>query len=217
MRSSLARRAPRLPQLDTDSLISTDVLIGGEIDLYQSTLTGDHSSGVGGGEVTQSVITDADLSRTRFDPLALVDVRIHHCDLAGAVWEGMTARRVEITDCRAVGWRTIVDFAEDMVIEGCRFEHGGMHLNRSRGGVVFRGCTFAGTALRGDMSGVVFDNCDLAGAEFSATAARGCDLRTSRLDGARGLPSLSGAVLSATQVLEIADLLATELGFHIDR
>jgi uncharacterized protein YjbI with pentapeptide repeats len=186
-----------------------------ELDVYQALVTGSHAGVTGGGEITESLFDGADLSGTQFEPLSLVNSAFRRGDLSNAVWAAVTARRAEVVSCRAVGWRVYLDLAEDLLIEDCRWEIGSLHLARSRGPVVFRNCTFEGTTIRGDLSSTVFDNCSLAGAEFGASQASGCDLRTSRLDGASGLATLRGAEITAAQAVELAGVLAAELGFRV--
>jgi uncharacterized protein YjbI with pentapeptide repeats len=207
---------PRPPELDEASLRPVDSPLDADLDLYGALVTGDHSGLRGGGEITGTLLDAVDLSGARLDPLALADVAVRRGDLSNAVWEGLTARRVAVSGARAVGWRVIVDFAEDLLVEGCRWQYGGLYLGRTRGAVLFRDCSFPGTTIRGDLSRVVFDGCDLAEAEFAADAAAGCDLRTSRLSGARGLPTLRGASITVEQTIELAHLLAVEAGFRVE-
>lgn len=206
---------PRPPDLDEAGLEPLPEPLDHELDVYRHRISGEHAGLRGGGEVAESLLDGADLAGSRLDPLTLTDVRIRRGDLSNAVWEHVTARRVAVEGCRSVGWRVIVDFAEDLLVEGCRWDHGGIFVTRTRGAVVFRECTFAGTTLRGDLSRVRFDSCDLAGAEFNANAAAGCDLRSSRLAGARGLLTLKGARIGTDQLIDVAGLLAVEAGFEL--
>jgi uncharacterized protein YjbI with pentapeptide repeats len=188
---------------------------GGELDVYRQLVTGDHTGLTGRGEIAESLFDSADLSGTQFEPLSITDSEFRRADLSNTAWIHVSARRTAITGCRAVGWRLFLDFAEDVLVDGCRWELGSLHLGRAKGPVVFRNCTFDGTTLRGDLSKVVFDSCTLAGAEFSAEKAAGCDLRTSRLDGARGLGTLRGARISPAQAVDLAAVLAAELGLDV--
>lgn len=207
---------PRAPQFDPAALTEDDELLAGELDRYRARLTGAHLAGVGHGELAQVLADGVDLSSTRFDPLDLSDVQLDRVDLAGARWEAVTARRVAVRDSRLVGWRLHCTFVEDLLVTGARWDDGALYLGRAKGSVVFRDCTFAGTTIRGDCSGVVFDECDLAGVDFGVDAARNCDLRTSRLAGARGLGRLKGARITDEQAIGAAALLASELGFRLD-
>jgi uncharacterized protein YjbI with pentapeptide repeats len=158
----------------------------------------------------------ADLAETRRDPLTLVDSVLRRCDLSAAVWQGVTVRQVELLDCRALGLRLSVELAQDVYVEGGRFDSATLRISRVRGLVVFDGCTFTDAMIGGDLSAVLFTGCAFENAEFAATAAGGCDLRGSMLAGARGLATLRGGRLTAEQTVTIAPRLATELGLTVE-
>jgi uncharacterized protein YjbI with pentapeptide repeats len=158
----------------------------------------------------------ADLAESRREPLTVVDSVLRRCDLSAAVWQQVTVRQTELLDCRALGLRLSVDLAQDVYVEGCRFDSAVLRVERVRGLVVFAGCSFAEAVLCGDLSAVVFADCTFAGAEFAATAAEGCDLRGSRLAGARGLLTLRGARVTADQTLAVAARLAVEAGLTVE-
>jgi uncharacterized protein YjbI with pentapeptide repeats len=157
-----------------------------------------------------------DLSGSRRSPLSLIDSVLRRCDLSAAVWQGMTMRQVELLDCRALGMRLSVDLAQDVYLEGCRFDAATLRITRVRGLVVFAGCTFTDAVVAGDLSAVVFSDCSFAGGEFAATAADGCDLRGSRLGEARGLLTLRGARVTLDQAVAFAPRLASEAGFTVE-
>ena len=121
----------------------------------------------------------------------------------------------ELTDARAVGLGLSLDLAADLYAAQTRFDYAGIHLERIRGQVVFSDCSFREARLGGDLSGVVFRNCDLTDAEFTATAAKDTDLRSSRLAGARGLHSLRGAMIDVEQMVAVAGQLAAEAGLRV--
>ena len=158
-----------------------------------------------------------DLAETRRSPLTLVDSVLRRCDLSAAVWQGVTMRQVELLGCRALGLRLSVDLAQDVYVEGGRFDSATLRISRVRGLVVFDSCTFSEAMIGGDLSAVVFTGCTFEGAEFAATAAEGCDLRESRLGGARGLVTLRGARVTADQTVTIAPRLASELGLVVEQ
>ena len=157
-----------------------------------------------------------DLAETRRSPLTLVDSVLRRCDLSAAIWQAVTMRQVELLDCRARGLRLSVDLGQDVYVEGTRFDSATLRISRVRGLVVFDGCTFTEAMIGGDLSAVVFTGCTFEDAEFAATAAAGCDLRGSRLGGARGLATLRGARVTAEQTVTIAPRLASELGLTVD-
>ena len=157
-----------------------------------------------------------DLGGSRRSPLTLVDSVLRRCELSAAVWQGVTMRQVELLDCRARGWRLSVDLAQDVYLRGCRLDSATLRISRVRGLVVFSECVFTDAVVAGDLSSVVFLDCGFDNAEFAASAAAGCDLRSSRLAGARGLLTLRGARITTDQTVTIAPRLASEAGFTID-
>jgi uncharacterized protein YjbI with pentapeptide repeats len=157
-----------------------------------------------------------DLAETRRSPLTLVDGVLRRCDLSAAVWQGVTLRQVELLDCRALGLRLSVDHGQDVYVENGRLDSATLRISKVRGLVVFDGCTFTDAMVGGDLSSVVFTDCTFENAEFAATNAEGCDLRGSRLGGARGLATLRGARITAEQTVPIAARLATELGLTVE-
>lgn len=157
-----------------------------------------------------------DLGGSRRSPLTLVDSVLRRCDLSAAVWQRMTLRQVELVDCRALGWRLSVDLAQDVFLQGCRLDSATLQITRVRGLVVFDSCVFTDAVIAGDLSSVVFTDCGFENTEFAASAAQGCDLRASRLGGARGLLTLRGAAITTDQAVAIAPRLAVEAGFTLD-
>ena len=170
----------------------------------------------GSGDLLGSVVTGADLSGSRFSPLTLVDSSLRKADLSNAVWQQVVARRVELLGCRATGLRLSVDLADDLYVEDSRLDYATIWIERVKGVAVFSGCTFRNATISGDLSRVVFAGCDFDGAEFVASSAAGCDLRTSALGGARGLLTLRGARVTPDQTISIALRLAAEVGLRID-
>lgn len=210
-------RELRRPMIDESSLDAVAIDLDGEFEHESVVVRGaDLASLTGEGLLSESVLDGCDLTGTALRPLTLADVRIEGCELSNAVLRGVIARRVEIVRCRAVGLRLDVRQASDVWVDGCRLDYASLRFEQVKGRVVFHDCTFREAAIHGDLTGVVFQECDFAGAEFTATAAKGCDVRSSRLEGARGLLTLRGATITADQALAVADRLAAEAGLTID-
>ena len=206
----------RPARVDTGSLADHPGPFDGQWTIESARVVGDGGIGAdGGGELVGSVVDGADLSGSRFAPLTLVDTSVRKADLSNAVWQQVVARRVELLSCRATGLRLSVDLAEDLYIEDSRLDYATIRIERVRGVAVFSGCTFRDAVLAGDLSRVVLVGCDFDGAEFAATAADGCDLRSSELAGARGLLTLRGARVTAEQTVAMALRLASEVGMRI--
>ncbi len=176
----------------------------------------DEATGLGDDLVIGASLDGLDLAGSRREPLSLVDSVLRRCDVSAAVWQAVTLRQVEVLDCRARGLRLSVDLAQDVYLSGCRFDQATLRIERVRGLVVFDGCVFTDAVVGGDLSSVVFTDCGFDEAEFAATRAAGCDLRSSRLAGARGLLTRRGARITGDQSVAIAARLAAESGFLVE-
>lgn len=210
------KRSIQRPVIDADELATGEPALAGELTVSDTRVEGgDFTDLDGEGEIERSVLTGVDLSGSRLRPLILADVELTGADVSNALWSQTVARRAEVVSCRATGWRLSLDLALDTYVGDTRLDYAAIKVNRVKGFLVFERCSFAEAQLGGDLSRVLFLDCDLAGAEFTATTARDCDLRTSRLAGARGIASLRGALVSTDQIIAVADQLAREAGLHI--
>lgn len=217
-------RSVRRPAFDRDELAVEPALFDGDFEYESVRFDGGAATEVrGAGSLSECLVAGVDLTGTRLQPLTLTDVELERVELSGAILQDVTARRVELLRCRAMGLRLALAVAADVYAEGCRFDYATLHLGpgrglgsgRGRGRSAFRECSFRDGIITGDLSDVVFLDCDFAGTDFRAAAAKGCDLRSSRLVGARGLLTLGGAQITAEQAVSVADQLATEAGFAV--
>jgi uncharacterized protein YjbI with pentapeptide repeats len=210
------KRSLQRPVIDADDLGTGEPAWNGELTVSDTRVEGGDFTGLDGeGEIERSVLTAVDLSGSRLRPLVLADVELSGADVSNALWSQTIARRAEVLSCRATGWRLSLDLALDMYVGDTRLDYAAIKVNRVKGLLVFERCSFANAQLGGDLSRVLFVDCDLAGAEFTATAARDCDLRTSRIADARGIATLRGALVTTDQVIAVADQLAREAGLTI--
>ncbi|MGH3831011.1 MAG: pentapeptide repeat-containing protein [Pseudonocardiaceae bacterium] len=188
----------------------------GEFDFEYSLVdTGEQAGVTGEGSVTHSVVRRVDLSGSQLGPMTLADTVLEDVDLSNALLQRGTTRRVEMLRCRAIGLRLSVDQASDLYVAGCRIDFAAIHIEKTKGIAAFIECSFRETMISGCLSSVVFADCDFADTEFAVNSAKGCDLRTSRLVGARGLLSLRGALITAEQASSVAPRLATEAGLMV--
>jgi uncharacterized protein YjbI with pentapeptide repeats len=217
-RHDVGGRSLLRPDLDEASLADAVFPAGDDVDLDLSGVRisgGDRTGTSARGEITGSVLESLDLTGTRLRPLVLADARLHDVEVSNAQWHEVTARRVELRSARGVGLGLSLDLAWDVYVEDYRLDYAGIHVGRVRGHLVFRDCSLRSATLAGDLSRVVFDGCDLTDARFEATAADGCDLRSSRLAGARGLHGLRGARIDTGQLVVVAAQLAAEAGIRV--
>ncbi|MEV0172908.1 pentapeptide repeat-containing protein [Streptomyces sp. NPDC050803] len=147
--------------------------------------------------VLDSVLTGirgvgTDLSEATLRDAELIDARLGGAQLHGAVLERVVIRGGKIDYLNLRGARL-----RDVVFEGCVLvepDFGGATLER----VEFTDCTLK----RADLAGVTLTDVDLRGAV--------------ELDLARGVDRLAGAVISTAQLLDLAPVLAGELGIRVE-
>jgi uncharacterized protein YjbI with pentapeptide repeats len=175
----------------------------------------DQADVAGQGALQNVVVTRSNLTGSRLADLELIDVALNNVVVANAAWEKVTARRVEVVNCQAVGFQLGLLKAEDLYFEECKLDYSRLDVDQRRGVIAFHRCTFTEALLDGDLSGVVFSECEFKGAEFRARRAANCDLTSSRLSGATGLLTLVGAKITEEQAMTVSGQLATEAGLVI--
>ncbi|HVQ98818.1 MAG TPA: hypothetical protein VMS16_08455 [Mycobacterium sp.] len=209
-------RSIQRPSIDRDDLSAESASFKGEFDLEYSLVDAGEQAGVTGeGSVAHSVVRRVDLSGSCLGPVTLTDTALEDVDLSNASVQRVTARRVDMLRCRAIGLRLSIEQASDLYVEGCRLDFAAIHIEKVKGIAAFAGCSFRETVISGCLSNVVFLDCDFADTEFEPANAKGCDLRMSRLVGARGLLGLRGALITTEQAASVADRLATEAGLIV--
>ncbi|UUV30982.1 pentapeptide repeat-containing protein [Amycolatopsis roodepoortensis] len=206
----------RRPSVERDDLESEPAVFRGDFDFDSVRLDGGDQSGVrGGGEIARSVVSDVSLANSRLDRLTLSDVTFEGVDLSNAAIRELSARRVEILRCRAIGLGVAITSATDLYVENGRFDYASVTVERAKGPAVFSGCSFREMVFSGDLSRLTFVDCEFAGTEFAAVSALDCDLRGSRLSDVRGLLTLRGAKITGEQAVSVAGILAAESGLSV--
>jgi len=208
-------RSVQRPNIDLDELTDAGTVLRGDVEVVGERVGGEHKGELAEGSIAQSLLDVADLSETKFRTLTLDDVVCHGADLSNALWDRISARRVELLNCRAVGWRVQFDQLTDVYLGDCRLDYAVINIERVKGLAVFERCSFRQATIAGNLSNTVFLDCDFDGAQFAARGAKGCDLRTSALLGAHGMQSLAGATISPDQAVAIARVLAAEAGLVV--
>lgn len=128
-----------------------------------------------------------------------------------------TFRDVEVVDARLGGTQLHGAVLERVVVRGGKLDFLNFREARLKD-VVFESCVlvepdFAGARLER----VEFVDCALKEADFGGAALKDVDLRgAAPLEITRGLDRLAGAVISTGQLLDLAPVLAAELGIRVE-
>ncbi|MFF4354275.1 pentapeptide repeat-containing protein [Streptomyces sp. NPDC001530] len=158
---------------------------------------------------------------------ALDETRLHHARVLDSVLTGIrgvgtdlaesTLRDVELVDARLGGVQLHGSVLERVLIRGGKIDY--LNLRKARlKDVVFEGCVLVEPDFGGaHLERVRFTDCVLKTADLTGATLTDVDLRgAAELDIARGVDRLAGAVISTTQLLDLAPVLAAEMGLRVD-
>ncbi|MDX3227238.1 pentapeptide repeat-containing protein [Streptomyces sp. ME19-01-6] len=155
---------------------------------------------------------EARLSRASFVDCVLEGVRGVGADVSEA-----RLRDVELVDARLGGVQLHGAVLERVVVRGGKIDY--LNLRTARlTDVVFEGCLLAEADFGGAvLERVEFVDCALRGADFTQARLTDVDLRAvTELDIERGVEHLAGAVISPSQLLDLAPALAARLGIRVE-
>ncbi|KAB8167305.1 pentapeptide repeat-containing protein [Streptomyces sp. 3MP-14] len=177
-----------------------------------------------------------DLSGARAPGATFLDCALRGCVLDEAVLKGARLLDSLLAEVRGVGVDLMDAELRDVEISDARLggaQCGGASLTRVlvRGGkidylnlrqarlvdVVFEGCVLVEPDFGGArLERVSFDDCELRGPDLTGATLRDVDLRAvSAFEPGRGIDRLAGAVISPAQLVELAPLLAAQLGVRV--
>ncbi|GFM98555.1 hypothetical protein Sfulv_33660 [Streptomyces fulvorobeus] len=124
---------------------------------------------------------------------------------------------MEIVDARLGGVQLHGAVLERVLVRGGKVDY--LNLRKARlKDVVFEGCVLSEPDFGGaHLVRVEFRDCVLRRADFSAVRMESVDLRTvAELDIARGVERLAGAVISPSQLMELAPAFAAQIGVRVE-
>lgn len=158
---------------------------------------------------------------------ALDETRLHHARVLDSVLTGLrgvgtdlaesTFRDVEVVDARLGGVQLHGAVLERVVIRGGKIDYLNLRKAKLRD-VVFEGCVLVEPDFGGArLERVEFVDCALKGADLTGATLTDVDLRgAAALEISRGVDRLAGAVISPAQLLDLAPVLAAEMGVRVE-
>ncbi|MFD9332168.1 pentapeptide repeat-containing protein [Streptomyces sp. NPDC060065] len=158
---------------------------------------------------------------------ALDETRLHHARFLDSVLTGIrgvgtdlaesTLRDVELLDARLGGVQLHGSVLERVLVRGGKIDY--LNLRKARlKDVVFQGCVLVEPDFGGArLERVEFVDCVLKGADLTGASLTDVDLRgAAEFTIARGVDRLAGAVISAGQLIDLAPVLAAEMGVRVE-
>jgi len=189
----------------TDAEVEVDRVLVMQADFTAATRLNTDTSKVEGGLLTGAVLDKLDCVDTEFTKLEAAAVRVYKGNLL----------RVSMSDCRLTGAEFAETHFEDCVFRNVKFDEAGFRF------ASFKRVRFENCMLRqadfsnAKLSHVTFTGCDLEATNFISASCTNVDVTTENLANVKGILGLKGATISAEQLIQLAPLLASELGFHV--
>lgn len=161
--------------------------------------------------LTMCALDETDLHRARFLDSVLTAPRGVGTNLADA-----TLRDTLVVDARLGGVQLHGAVLERVVIRGGKIDYLNLRSARLKD-VVFESCVLVEPDFGGArLERVEFHDCALKQADLTSATLKDVDLRgATELDIARGVDRLSGAVIDMGQLMDLAPVLAAELGVRV--
>jgi uncharacterized protein YjbI with pentapeptide repeats len=160
---------------------------------------------------TQVSFQGGQLKRGRFTDVWLRDVRLTGVDLAETEWLDATVIAAAAAGISAIGARL-----RRVAFHGCKLDsvnfRGAMLTEVAFDDCLLRHVDFGGAKL----TRTAFPRSRLSRCEFTGARLDRVDLRGAELGITIGPDSLRGAIISAAQLMDIAPLLAENLGITVD-
>lgn len=210
----MAVHSPAVPRLTGDldewddeanEAIELDGVVAQDVDFAKATRLSVDGSRLDGVGMTAAVL----------DKLEMTDSECMRLESAGIQTHKANMLRVRMTDSRLTGAEFAEAKFEDCVFQNVKFDDAGFRF-ASFTRVRFENCILRQADFsNAKFSHVTLTGCELEGANFVSANCKDLDVTTEDLTLAKGLLGLKGATISETQLMQIAPLLASELGFQI--
>ena len=151
-----------------------------------------------------------------FAKLQIADATAQRLTAVGMRAPESSCLRAVIQNSRLTGADFGAALFEDCIFENIKFDEAGFRFATFKR-VRFTDCVLREADFKGaKLMNVYFSGCDLEGANFENATCQAVDLRSEPLTGIKGVLGLKGAVITSEQLIQIAPLLAIEVGLVID-
>ncbi|MFF8229232.1 pentapeptide repeat-containing protein [Streptomyces caelestis] len=170
-----------------------------------------------GSRFLDCVLTECALDEVRLRHASVLDSSLTGVRGVGTNLAEATLRDVELIDARLGGTQMHAAVLERVLIRGGKIDYLNLRMARLRD-VVFESCVLVEPDFGGArLERVEFVDCALKGADLHAATLKDVDLRGAvSLEISRGLDRLAGAVISTTQLLDLAPVLAMQWGIRVE-
>lgn len=215
MRKNPLIKPPDLCENDLEIRDGAALLLEPELHWRAQRLSGVARGDARNGRFSGVLWQNARLSAISLAGAHLEDTIFRDCDLANLDARRVFASRVEVLECRALGfcapesdWRDAVFRACNFSL--CQFRHA--KFERAR----FQECDLREADFQNaDLRGVIFQDCDLRGVQFSFAKLQNADVCTSQTENLGvDASALRGLVVSPLQAAQLAAILGLQVRWN---
>jgi len=166
-------------------------------------------------DVRECLLEGCSLTEAKLERLEILDTLCRGLEAAAVQAYRTSCLRLRLESSRLSGANMPEAVFEDCVFKNVKLGGAGFRFARFKR-VVFDSCVLRDTDFsRASFIDVRFTGCDLAGANFDGASCKRVDLSGEALGECKGILGLKGATISDEQLIQIAPLLAAELGFKL--
>ncbi|MFF4363729.1 pentapeptide repeat-containing protein [Streptomyces sp. NPDC001604] len=171
----------------------------------------------GGARFMDCALTGCALDETGLQHARILDSVLTGPRGVGTNLAEATLRDVEVVDARLGGVQLHGAVLERVVIRGGKIDYLNLRAARLKD-VVFESCVLVEPDFGGArLERVEFVDCVLKEADLTAATLKDVDLRAAaELGIARGVDRLAGAVINLGQLMDLAPVLAAEMGIRVE-
>jgi uncharacterized protein YjbI with pentapeptide repeats len=206
-----------LRELETIDLGELTRLLSGDERVIDVAITGEEAGKLRYASVRFDTVH---LSGSMFEGAELpklqgLDVIWDNCSLVATNLENASLERAEFSDCRADGIQLMEAELRKVRFISCKMTLANFRNARLKN-IVFEKCDLNEADFYGaTLDNVWFEACTLHDVNFAGMQGKNIDLRTSDCQNIVGLESLSGAVISSQQLVELAPEFAAALHIKV--
>ncbi|MEO6761369.1 MAG: pentapeptide repeat-containing protein [Candidatus Saccharimonadales bacterium] len=191
-------------------------IIENELDIDGFQVESRDFSGIRRLNIEASRINKVTVMGTVLENLELSDVECLRLEGAALQAYKTFFLRVNMVDCRLTGAEFAEGHFEDCTFKNVKFDQAGFRFASFKR-VIFDSCVLEQADFsNAKLTDVTFTDCSLDNSSFVSASCTNVDVTSEDLTMIKGVLGLKGSTLSSEQVIQLAPLLASELGFIVD-
>ena len=203
--------APLQPVEDIVALLRADRQLT-ELSIEDADAAGVQAKAV---SIAESHLVRATFAQAVLEQLQIMDCRLENCDLTAAKLAASSWRRIEIRGSRCSGIQMQTSVLKDVYFKGCKLDLANLRFSKLEN-VIFEDCIVSELDMySATLKDVSFINCDIDQVEFSDAKLTRVDISQSHIVSLNGVRSLAGLHISSEQLIQIAPILAANLGIIV--